>query len=135
MLTKSKLMELFFTARSRVPVNDRVVGLGWGELAALSGRRLVSEGMPVLLDEAMPPVETLSSWFRHLAVAGRSPKTRSVFGRRSGMFSSASSCPDATWWSRSRSVNRALELTTVIRTSSHRREPRSCAWCSSFPLG
>jgi hypothetical protein len=31
--------------------------------------------MPVLLDEAMRPVEPLSSWFRHLALAGRSPKT------------------------------------------------------------
>lgn len=68
-------MELFFTGRSRVPVSDGVAGLDSCELAALLERRLVPEGMPVLLDEAMRPVEPLSSWFRHLALAGRSPKT------------------------------------------------------------
>jgi hypothetical protein len=30
--------------------------------------------MPVLLDEAMRPIEPLSSWFRNLAVMGRSPE-------------------------------------------------------------
>jgi integrase len=68
-------MELFFTDRSRIRTGATVADLGPDDVAALFERRLVPEGMPVLLDNAMRPVEPLSSWFRQLALDGRSPKT------------------------------------------------------------
>ncbi|MEU4711626.1 site-specific integrase [Nocardia salmonicida] len=68
-------MELFFTGRSRLPADGNVSGISQPELAQLLARRLVPDGLPVLLDSAMRPVEPLSSWFRHLALLGRSPKT------------------------------------------------------------
>ncbi|MBA8931814.1 hypothetical protein BC739_009073 [Kutzneria viridogrisea] len=68
-------MELFFTDRSRVRAGTAVAGLEPDEVAGLFERRLVPDGMPILLDDAMRPVEPLSSWFRQLALAGRSPKT------------------------------------------------------------
>jgi integrase len=69
-------VELFFSGRrAALAIADRIPGMEPAGVAALFERRLVPEGMPVLLDEAMRPVEPLSSWFRHLALAGRSPKT------------------------------------------------------------
>jgi site-specific recombinase XerC len=68
-------MELFFTDRRGALARDGVPGIDSTEVHALFERRLVLDGMPVLLDRAMRPVEPLSSWFRHLALAGRSPKT------------------------------------------------------------
>ncbi|MGW4241177.1 tyrosine-type recombinase/integrase [Nocardia sp. NPDC004722] len=68
-------MELFFTGPSRLPNDGSVSGISRPDLAQLMERRLLPDGMPVLLDSAMRPVEPLSSWFRHLALLGRSPKT------------------------------------------------------------
>ncbi|MDE1674877.1 site-specific integrase [Nocardia gipuzkoensis] len=68
-------MELFFTGPARLPDGGTVAGISEPALARLLARRLVPDGMPVLLDSAMRPVEPLSSWFRHLALLGRSPKT------------------------------------------------------------
>jgi hypothetical protein len=52
-----------------------VPGIDPADVRALFERRVALDGIPVLLDEAMHPVEPLSSWFRHLASMGRSPKT------------------------------------------------------------
>lgn len=68
-------MELFFTDRRRVVASGAVPGIGAADLDELFERRLALDGTPVLLDEAMRPVEPLSSWFRHLGLMGRSPKT------------------------------------------------------------
>ncbi|MFI5687641.1 site-specific integrase [Streptomyces sp. NPDC051636] len=45
------------------------------ELSALFARRLVPSGTPILLDEAMRPVEPVSSWFRSLALDRKDAKT------------------------------------------------------------
>jgi integrase len=68
-------VELFFTDRSHIPARVTIAGLEPDHVARLFERCLVPEGMPILLDDAMRPVEPLSSWFRQLALAGRSPKT------------------------------------------------------------
>lgn len=67
-------MELLFTDRRRAIAAGVVPGGGPAEVTALFERRVALDGTPVLLDEAMRPVEPLSSWFRHLAVMGRSPE-------------------------------------------------------------
>ena len=67
-------MELLFTDRRHAIAAGVVPGIGPAEVTALFERRVALDGMPVLLDEAMRPVEPLSSWFRHLAVMGRSPE-------------------------------------------------------------
>ncbi|MFI7681006.1 tyrosine-type recombinase/integrase [Actinophytocola sp. NPDC049390] len=50
-------------------------GIDGAELAELFGRRLALDGTPILLEREMCPVEPVSSWFRHLALMGRSAKT------------------------------------------------------------
>lgn len=52
-----------------------IPGIAAAEVSALFERRLALDGTPVLLDEAMRPVEPVSSWFRYLGLMGRSPKT------------------------------------------------------------
>ncbi|MFF3159824.1 site-specific integrase [Streptomyces sp. NPDC057910] len=42
---------------------------------SLLGRRVIPDGMPVVLGLDMRPVEPLSSWFRYLAYLGRDPET------------------------------------------------------------
>src|SRR5260370_378097 len=69
------VVELFFASRSIGPTVGSVPGIEPAAVAALFERWLVVEGVPVLLDGLMRPVEPLSSWFRYLALAGRSPKT------------------------------------------------------------
>ena len=68
-------MELFFTDRRCAIAAGPVPGIERADLAALFGRRLALDGMPILLDSAMRPVEPVSSWFRHLALMSRSAKT------------------------------------------------------------
>ena len=67
-------MEPFFTRRRGVAAGV-IPGIDPADATALFARRLALNGTPVLLDEAMRPVELLSSWFRHLALLGRSRKT------------------------------------------------------------
>jgi hypothetical protein len=69
------LVELFFTDRRRAVAAGVIPGIAPADVMALFARRLALDGTPVLLDEGMRPVEPLSSWFRHLALMGRSPKT------------------------------------------------------------
>ncbi|WP_410598071.1 tyrosine-type recombinase/integrase [Amycolatopsis sp. lyj-23] len=68
-------MELYFTNRRRALAVGEVPGIERAELSDLFGRRLALDGTPVLLDLGMRPVEPVSSWFRHLALMGRSVKT------------------------------------------------------------
>lgn len=68
-------MELFFTDRRRAIAVGSAPGIDGTELAELFDRRLALNGMPILLDRGMRPVEPVSSWFRHLALMDRSAKT------------------------------------------------------------
>ncbi|WP_299540734.1 site-specific integrase [uncultured Streptomyces sp.] len=68
-------MRLFFTDTRKVWKVGEVAGLGHAELAELFERRPLSRGTPILLDEAMRPVEPVSSWFRSLALDRRDAKT------------------------------------------------------------
>jgi hypothetical protein len=56
-------VQLFFTDQRTVWKVGQVAGLSQAELSALFARRLVPSSTPVLLDEAMRPVEPVSSWF------------------------------------------------------------------------
>ncbi|MDO0923944.1 site-specific integrase [Streptomyces sp. TG1A-8] len=68
-------MQLFFTDQRKVWKVGQVAGLSQAELSALFARRLVPSGTPILLDEAMRPVEPVSSWFRSLALERKDAKT------------------------------------------------------------
>ncbi|MCX4902254.1 hypothetical protein OHU11_41085 (plasmid) [Streptomyces sp. NBC_00257] len=68
-------MQLFFTDQRKVWKVGQVAGLSQTELSALFARRLVPAGTPILLDEAMRPVEPVSSWFRSLALDRKDTKT------------------------------------------------------------
>ncbi|MFD7475978.1 hypothetical protein ACFV8Z_28445 [Streptomyces sp. NPDC059837] len=57
-------MRLFFTDRRKVWKVGYVAGVRPAELSELFERRRVPTGTPILLDEAMRPVEPPSSWFR-----------------------------------------------------------------------
>ncbi|MFJ6355019.1 hypothetical protein ACIQKB_36880 [Streptomyces sp. NPDC092046] len=61
-------MQLFITDQRKVWKVGQVAALSHAELSALFARRLVPTGMPILLDEAMRPVEPVTSWFRSLAL-------------------------------------------------------------------
>ncbi|MFJ8948219.1 site-specific integrase [Streptomyces sp. NPDC102395] len=68
-------MQLFFTDQRKVWKVGQVAGLSQAELSALFARRPVPSGTPILLDEAMRPVEPVSSWFRSLALERKDAKT------------------------------------------------------------
>ncbi|MFG2630740.1 hypothetical protein [Streptomyces sp. NPDC048473] len=68
-------MRLFFTDTRRVRKVGEVAGLGYAELAELFERRPLPRSTPILLDEAMRPVEPVSSWFRSLALDRKDAKT------------------------------------------------------------
>jgi hypothetical protein len=68
-------MELFFTDRRRAQAARVIPGIDPADVTALFARRVALDGMPVLRDKAMRPVEPLTTWFRHLALMGRSHKT------------------------------------------------------------
>ncbi|MFF7476842.1 hypothetical protein [Streptomyces sp. NPDC008092] len=52
-----------------------MAGVRPAELSELFERRRIPTGTPILLDEAMRPVEPLSSWFRMLGQQGLDAKT------------------------------------------------------------
>ncbi|MFJ9155067.1 tyrosine-type recombinase/integrase [Streptomyces sp. NPDC102270] len=66
---------MFFTDQRKVWKVGQVAGLNQAELSALFSRRLLPTGTPILLDEAMRPVEPMSSWFRSLALERKAAKT------------------------------------------------------------
>jgi site-specific recombinase XerD len=68
-------VHLFFADKRKVWKVGGVAGLGLAELTELFERRRLPSGMPVLLDEAMRPVEPISSWFRTMALDGLDPKS------------------------------------------------------------
>ncbi|MER6085437.1 site-specific integrase [Streptomyces sp. NPDC001833] len=72
-------MQLFFTDRRKVWRVGTVAGLGSAELGELFNRRPLPAGTPILLNEAMRPVEPMSSWFRVLAQQGRDEKTMRAY--------------------------------------------------------
>ncbi|OAH13496.1 site-specific integrase [Streptomyces jeddahensis] len=72
-------MQLFFTDRRKVWRVGTVAGIPSAELDELFGRRRLAAGTPILLDEAMRPVEPLSSWFRVLGQQGLDVKTMRAY--------------------------------------------------------
>ncbi|WP_099907148.1 site-specific integrase [Streptomyces sp. TLI_171] len=79
-------MLLFFTSRRKVWKVGTVAGLGPGQLSELFERRRVSDGMPVLLNHTMRPVEPLCSWFRRLAMDRLAPKTMKAYAHTALML-------------------------------------------------
>jgi site-specific recombinase XerD len=68
-------LDLYFVKR---PLVERYAeGLPEASAGAVSllDRRVLPDGMPVVLGVDMRPVEPLCSWFRHLAYLGRDPET------------------------------------------------------------
>lgn len=72
-------MHLFFTNQRKVWKVGRVAGLDVTALSELFNQRRLPAGTPILLDEAMRPVEPISSWFRKLALDGRDAKTMRAY--------------------------------------------------------
>jgi len=73
-------MQLFRSDRRLTARVESVPGIGRSDVEALFQRRLLPDGMPVLLDERMCPVEPMSSWLRSLGLAGRSEDTMTAYG-------------------------------------------------------
>jgi integrase len=74
-------VELYYIDRrlvERWPVEG---GPSAGAVAAMLERRVVPDGMPVVLDGAMRPVEPLCAWMRHLAQLGRDPATMRAYAQ------------------------------------------------------
>jgi integrase len=72
-------MELFKTDRRLVSRIGAVPGMESSEVEELFRRRPPLDGMPVLLDDQMRPVEPVSSWFRSLALAERDEATMRAY--------------------------------------------------------
>ncbi|MFH0180217.1 hypothetical protein [Streptomyces cacaoi] len=68
-------VQLFFADQRKVWKVGQVAELDRAELTALFARRLVPTGTPILLDQAMHPVEPVSSWFRSPALERKDAKT------------------------------------------------------------
>ncbi|MFZ3500348.1 tyrosine-type recombinase/integrase [Streptomyces sp. 5.8] len=68
-------MQLFFTNKRKVWKVGDVAGLGHVQLTDLFERRRIPGGTPILLDEAMRPVEPVSTWFRKISLSGLDAKT------------------------------------------------------------
>lgn len=73
-------LQLYFVDHRKLARVGSVAGADAAELARSPGGRLIPDGMPIVLDEAMAPVEPLSSWLRQLAMARRSRKTMRTYG-------------------------------------------------------
>lgn len=61
-------MQLFYADTRKVWKAGEVAGLGCAELARLFERYRLPRGTSILLDDAMRPVEPLSTWFRSMAL-------------------------------------------------------------------
>lgn len=68
-------MQLFYADTRKVWKAGEVAGLGYAELARLFERYRLPRGTPILLDDAMRPVEPLSTWFRSMALDRMDAKT------------------------------------------------------------
>ncbi|MEU1447151.1 site-specific integrase [Streptomyces mirabilis] len=68
-------MDLYFVKRPLVERYSDVLPEGSAGAVSLLERRVIPDGMPVVLGPDMRPVEPLSSWFRYLAYLGRDPET------------------------------------------------------------
>ncbi|MFF7356915.1 hypothetical protein ACFZA1_30350 [Streptomyces filipinensis] len=86
-------MLLFFADRRKVWKVESVAGLDPGQLTLLFERYRVPARTPVLLDDAMRPVEPLCSWFRRLAMDRLDPKTMKGYAHT--VLIQAGSHPDA----------------------------------------
>ncbi|QRV36707.1 hypothetical protein I6J42_23660 [Streptomyces californicus] len=67
-------MDLFFVSRARVQQRLSLFdGVGSEAVRRLDFRAL-PDGLPVIVDEGLRPVEPACTWFRHLAYMGRDPE-------------------------------------------------------------
>ncbi|MGW2892285.1 site-specific integrase [Streptomyces griseoruber] len=72
-------MRLYFANHRAVWRVGDVAGIDRSLLAGALERHRLPPGTPVLLDEAMRPVEPVSSWFRSLALARRDAKSMRAY--------------------------------------------------------
>ncbi|MFD7631717.1 site-specific integrase [Streptomyces sp. NPDC059851] len=72
-------MRLYFASHRAVWRVGDVAGIDRSLLAGALERYRLPAGTPVLLDEAMRPVEPVSSWFRSLALARRDAKSMRAY--------------------------------------------------------
>ncbi|MEU1288288.1 site-specific integrase [Kitasatospora sp. NPDC005856] len=67
-------MDLFFVCRDRVVDRSALFGEVGAEAVARLDHRALPDGLPVIVDDTMRPVEPACGWFRHLAYMGRDPQ-------------------------------------------------------------
>jgi hypothetical protein len=72
-------VQLFFTDRRKVWKLGAVAGVSYADLCRVFERTRLAAGTPILLDEAMRPVEPVSSWFRALGLQGLDAKTMRAY--------------------------------------------------------
>lgn len=78
MCQEESALDLYFVKR---PLVERYTEGALASTAVqLLDRRAIPDGMPVVLDVEIRPVEPLSSWFRHLAYLGRDAETMRSYG-------------------------------------------------------
>jgi site-specific recombinase XerD len=74
------MVEIFTTDKNAVTRLDSIPGVDPAAVRTALETRLLMDGQPIFLDEAMRPVEPVSSWFRSLALGGLDPKTMKAYG-------------------------------------------------------
>ncbi|HZU54229.1 MAG TPA: site-specific integrase, partial [Actinocrinis sp.] len=76
-------MDLFYIDRrlaKRWP-GESADGPSAAAVTAILEHRTLPDGMPVMLDAAMRPIEPLCSWFRHMAYEGLRPETMQTYAQ------------------------------------------------------
>jgi hypothetical protein len=68
-------VELFFVRRRLAELPAAPDGRSGAAVRQILDHRAVPNGLPVLLDVQMRPVEPICAWFRHLAYALLEPET------------------------------------------------------------
>ncbi|MGW5401965.1 site-specific integrase [Streptomyces sp. NPDC003952] len=66
-------MDLFFVSRARVQQRSAVFGGLGAEAVRRLDYRALPDGLPLIVDAGLRPVEPVCTWFRHLAYMGRDP--------------------------------------------------------------
>ncbi|MGW3061226.1 hypothetical protein ACWC98_35685 [Streptomyces goshikiensis] len=74
-------MDLYFVKRLLAERYSDVLSEGSAGVVSLLERRVIPDGMPVVLGPDIRPVEPPASWVRHLAHLGRDPETMRSYAR------------------------------------------------------
>lgn len=67
-------MDLYFVDRARLQAHGALFGAAGSEALRLLDCRALPDGLPVIVDGQMRPVEPACAWFRQLAYLGRDPQ-------------------------------------------------------------